>query len=81
MTNDRHSVFDPKKGLLFGCLQKGEDLLAGLAVQCQRHQITSGFITCMGSLEEVSFIHGKSDVNGQPTYSEEKKTKRGNRTT
>ncbi|WP_179295495.1 PPC domain-containing DNA-binding protein [Bacillus sp. FJAT-45350] len=72
MTQSSHSVYDKEKGKLFGCLASGEDLLAGLIAQCEVHGITSGFVTCMGSLSQVCYIHGASDAQGKPTYSQEK---------
>lgn len=73
MEHKSHSIFDEEKGIVFGCLQKGEDLLTGLIAICEKHGITAGMVSCIGSLKEVCFIHGASDKNGAPTYSAEKK--------
>jgi uncharacterized protein len=64
-----HSVYDEKKGILFGCLTKGSDLMEGMIEECKTHGITTGVITCMGSLERAVYVHGVDGLDGKPAYS------------
>ncbi|MDI2589742.1 DNA-binding protein [Psychrobacillus sp. NEAU-3TGS] len=50
------SVFDEKRGIIMGFLAPGEDLIEGFKKICQKHDITSGTISCIGSLSRVSII-------------------------
>ncbi|WP_077213424.1 PPC domain-containing DNA-binding protein [Bacillus dakarensis] len=55
--NDRtHSVFDKEKGILMGRVGAGEDLLTGIKNELQKHGITAGSVTCIGSLSQLSFV-------------------------
>ncbi len=50
------SVYDSKRGIIMGCLGPGEDLIQGLKKVCEKHQVTAGSISCIGSLSTVSIV-------------------------
>lgn len=49
-----HSVYDEEKGILVGRIAAGEDLLTGIKKELKKHGITSGTLTCLGSLSKVA---------------------------
>jgi predicted DNA-binding protein with PD1-like motif len=56
MARSSHSVYDKNRGVIMGCLGPGEDLLLGLKKIGEKHQVTSGTISCIGSLSTVSIV-------------------------
>lgn len=52
-----------------GFLGPGEDLLTGLKIECKKHNISSGIISCIGSLSNISFVQPKYE-NNKLTYSD-----------
>ncbi|MBU8878732.1 DNA-binding protein [Bacillus sp. FJAT-29790] len=68
MNRDSHSVFDEKRGIIMGYLGPGEDLITGLKKACQKHNVSSGTVSCIGSLSTVS-VYQPEYENDQPAYS------------
>ncbi|MBM7703567.1 PPC domain-containing DNA-binding protein [Metabacillus iocasae] len=62
------SVFDSKRGIVMGFLGPGEDLITGLKKELKKHGITSGSISCIGSLSNLSIVQLDYDDN-QMSYS------------
>jgi predicted DNA-binding protein with PD1-like motif len=69
---ENHSIFDREKGVLIGSLTKGTDLMDGIIAECAKHGIESGAVTCIGSLETATYVHGVEGPDGNPAYSETK---------
>lgn len=56
MSRITQSVYDKKRGMIMGYLAPGEDLIQGFKNVCQRYNITSGSISCIGSLSKVTIV-------------------------
>jgi predicted DNA-binding protein with PD1-like motif len=68
MAHTSHSVYDEQRGILIGTLAKGTDLLDGIAAECDKHGLSAGAVTCIGSLSKAVFVQ-PSIQNGKPAYS------------
>ncbi|WP_216827490.1 PPC domain-containing DNA-binding protein [Alkalihalobacterium elongatum] len=55
MGRKNHSYSTEGK-MIFGSLTAGTDLIEGILEECKKHQVTSGMVTCIGSLQEVGYV-------------------------
>lgn len=65
-----HSYYDAEKGIVFGSLSKGTDLIEGIIEQCKKHQIDTGMVSFIGSVERAGYVYPARDADGNPRYSE-----------
>nr|WP_263327754.1 PPC domain-containing DNA-binding protein [Neobacillus sp. Marseille-Q6967] len=68
MNRSSQSVYDKKRGMIMGCLGQGEDLISGLKKACEKHQVTAGTISCIGSLTRVCMVQPEYE-NNRMSYS------------
>lgn len=69
MTRTSQSVYDKQRGTVMGELSKGTDLMEGILAECQKHGVSAGAVTCIGSLQKAAFVQ-PAVKNGTPAYSE-----------
>lgn len=59
--------------VLYGSLGVGDDLMDGILAICKEHQIHSGMVTCIGSLDKTGFtvfkVNEKIDQTAMRTHS------------
>lgn len=63
-----HSVYDEQRGILIGTLAKGTDFLEGIVAECEKHRLSAGTVTGIGSLSKAVFAQPFIQ-NGKPAYS------------
>lgn len=68
MKRSSHSVFDESKGIIMGFLGPGEDLLQGIKKACEKHSVSSGMVSCIGSLSKVTVVQPEFE-NNKMSYS------------
>lgn len=51
-----HSHYSGETSNIFGSLSKGIDLMDGILAECKKHNIRSGMVNCIGSLEKVGYV-------------------------
>lgn len=66
MTRKNHSFKVTNTFTLYGSLAEGTDLMEGILDECRKHNIKSGVVSCIGSLESVGYVLFKT-VNGIPS--------------
>jgi predicted DNA-binding protein with PD1-like motif len=64
-TRQSHSYKANESFTIFGSLSAGSDLMNGILMQCEKHNIKSGIVSCIGSLKEVGYVLFKT-MNGMP---------------
>lgn len=69
MTRTSQSVYDKQRGTVMGALAKGTDLMEGILAECQKHGVSAGAVSCIGSLQKAVFAQ-PAIQNGKPAYSE-----------
>ncbi|GAF23801.1 MULTISPECIES: PPC domain-containing DNA-binding protein [Shouchella] len=52
--------------VLYGSLGVGDDLMDGILAICKEHQIHSGMVTCIGSLDKTGFTVFKVNEKNRP---------------
>lgn len=67
---ENHSYYDEEHGVIFGSLSKGTDLMEGIIHEYEKYNVTSGAVTCMGSLSEATYVYIKDDEQGNLDYSD-----------
>ncbi|WP_378933328.1 PPC domain-containing DNA-binding protein [Metabacillus herbersteinensis] len=66
MTRKNHSFKVSNTYTIYGSLAEGTDLMEGILDECEKHNIRSGVVTCIGSLKKVGYVLFKA-VNGLPS--------------
>ncbi|WP_408008067.1 PPC domain-containing DNA-binding protein [Pseudalkalibacillus sp. A8] len=66
MLRQSHSFRAEETFTVYGSLSEGSDLMEGILAECNKHRITSGFVTCIGSLKEVGYVLFQTN-NGSPS--------------
>ncbi|GGJ94893.1 hypothetical protein GCM10007063_16780 [Lentibacillus kapialis] len=57
--------FKSESFTIYGSLSQGVDLMEGILEECRKHNVTSGMVTSIGSLQKAGYVLFKSD-NGRP---------------
>lgn len=66
-----HSYKSDNSFVVYGSLSENVDLMNGILEECKIHGITSGSVTCIGSLKKVGYVLFRTS-NGYPSgYSQE----------
>lgn len=71
MARQTHSYSTDAGRVIFGALAAGSDLIEGILGECKKHHITSGMVSCIGSLEEVGYVLFKTANNFPTGYGDE----------
>lgn len=66
MTRQNHSFKVTDTYTIYGSLTAGTDLMEGILEECRKHNIRSGVVTCIGSLQKVGYVLFTT-VNGEPS--------------
>lgn len=66
MMRQSHSYKAEESFTVFGSLTAGSDLMNGILEECEKHNIRSGIVSCIGSLKEVGYVLFKT-MNGLPS--------------
>lgn len=66
MVRQCHSYKSDESFTIYGSLSEGVDLIDGILEECRKHGITSGKVSCIGSLKKVGYVLFKT-ANGSPS--------------
>jgi predicted DNA-binding protein with PD1-like motif len=61
-----HSLKTNNNVVIYGSLSEGVDLMDGIIEECRKHKITSGMVSCIGSLRKVGYVLFKA-IDGTPS--------------
>jgi uncharacterized protein len=64
------SFYDEEHGMIFGTLTPGTDLMEGIIREYEKYNVTSGIVTCIGSVSEATFVNPEVEPNGNVIYSD-----------
>ncbi|WP_053074006.1 PPC domain-containing DNA-binding protein [Bacillus sp. LL01] len=56
MSRVDHSFIVQENKMIFGSLTAGTDLIEGILEECRKHNVSSGMVTCIGSLKKVGYV-------------------------
>lgn len=65
-----HSIYDKDKGIIFGSLTKGTDLMEGIIHEFEKYDVKAGEVTFIGSVANVGYVYPDEHPDGSPRYSD-----------